>query len=122
MGSECFKFCFYPLKTYVLARFIKIAFFLLVRRWRKKGFDSASLYTLGIALIFVGMLVIVAAVLISVLGGGKGKVKGGGAIIIDPVPIIFGTDQKSLKTVLLLSLALTVMLVVVIVLYYLLLR
>jgi uncharacterized protein (TIGR00304 family) len=88
----------------------------------KKVFDSASLYTLGIALIFVGVLVIVAAVLLSVFGGGKGKVKGGGAIIIGPVPIIFGTDQKSLKTVLLLSLALTVMLVVAIVLYYLLLR
>lgn len=85
-------------------------------------FDSAFLYTLGIALIFVGVLVIVAAVLISVFGGGKGKVRGGGAIIVGPVPIIFGTDQKSLKTVLLLSLALTIMLVVAIVLYYLLLR
>jgi uncharacterized membrane protein len=73
-------------------------------------------------LMFVGVAVIVAAVLLSVLGGGKGKVKGGGAVIVGPVPIVFGTDVKSLKTVLLLSLALTVMLVVAIVLYYLLLR
>ncbi len=84
---------------------------------------SAALYALGIALIFVGVLIIVIAViLVSVSGGKKGKVKGGGAIIIGPIPIIFGTDKKSLKTVLLLSLALTVMLVVAMVLYYLLLK
>jgi uncharacterized protein (TIGR00304 family) len=85
--------------------------------------DSATLYALGIALIFVGVLVIViAVVLLAVSGAEKGKVHGGGAIIIGPVPIIFGTDKKSLKTVLLLSLALTVMLVVAMVVYYLLLR
>ena len=85
-------------------------------------FDSAVLYALGVALIFVGIMVIVAAVLLSVLDGGKGKVEGGGAVIIGPVPIVFGTDKKSLKTVLLLSLVLTVMFVVAMVLYYLLLR
>lgn len=88
----------------------------------KKVFNSASLYALGVLLIFVGVLIIVAAVLLSILGGGKGKVKGGGVIIIGPVPIIFGTDSKSLKTVLLVSLVLTVMIMVAIVLYYLLLR
>jgi uncharacterized protein (TIGR00304 family) len=85
--------------------------------------DSAALYALGIALIFVGVLIIVIAViLLSISGAKKGKVKGGGAIIIGPIPIIFGTDKKSLKTVLLLSLALTVLLVVVMILYHLLLR
>jgi uncharacterized protein (TIGR00304 family) len=86
--------------------------------------DSATLYALGIALIFIGVLIIIIAViLVSVSGAGKkGKVKGGGTILIGPVPIIFGTDKKSLKTVLLLSLALTVMLVVAMVVYYLLLR
>jgi uncharacterized protein (TIGR00304 family) len=85
--------------------------------------DAGVLYALGIALVFVGVLIIVVAViLLSVSGVKKGKVKGGGAIIIGPVPIIFGTDEKSLKTVLLLSLALTVMLVVAMVVYYLLLR
>jgi uncharacterized protein (TIGR00304 family) len=89
----------------------------------RKVIDSTALYALGIALIFVGVLVIVVAViLLSISGVKKGKVKGGGAIIIGPVPIIFGTDKKSLKTILLLSLALTVMLVVVMILYYLLLR
>jgi uncharacterized protein (TIGR00304 family) len=85
--------------------------------------DAGVLYALGIALIFVGVLIIIVAViLLSVSGAKKGKVKGGGAIIIGPVPIIFGTDEKSLKTVLLLSLALTVLLVVAMIVYYLLLR
>jgi uncharacterized protein (TIGR00304 family) len=85
--------------------------------------DSAVLYTLGLVLVFVGVaLIIIAVVLLSVSGARKGKVKGGGVILIGPVPIIFGTDKKSLKTVLLLSLALTVMLVVAMVVYYLLLR
>ena len=85
--------------------------------------DSAVLYTLGLVLVFVGVaLIIIAVVLLSVSGARKGKVKGSGAILIGPVPIIFGTDKKSLKTVLLLSLALTVMLVVAMVVYYLLLR
>jgi uncharacterized protein (TIGR00304 family) len=85
--------------------------------------DAGTLYALGIALVFVGVLIIIVTViLLSVSGAKKGKVKGGGAIIIGPVPIIFGTDEKSLKTILLLSLALTVMLVVAMILYYLLLR
>ena len=82
--------------------------------------DAGVLYALGIALVFVGVLIIIVAViLLSILGAKKGKVKGGGAIIIGPIPIVFGTDKKSLKTVLLLSLALTVMLVVAMVVYYL---
>jgi uncharacterized protein (TIGR00304 family) len=85
--------------------------------------DAGALYALGIALVFVGVLIIIVAViLLSVSGAKKGKVKGGGAIIVGPVPIIFGTDKESLRTVLLLSLALTVLLVVAMVVYYLLLR
>jgi uncharacterized protein (TIGR00304 family) len=83
--------------------------------------DAGVLYALGIALVFIGVLILLLAVVVlSVLSAKKGRVKGGGAIIIGPVPIIFGTDKKSLKTVLLLSLALTVLLVVAMVVYYLL--
>jgi uncharacterized protein (TIGR00304 family) len=85
--------------------------------------DAAVLYTLGLVLVFVGVaIIIIAVVLLSVSGVRKGKVKGGGAILIGPIPIVFGTDKKSLKTVLLLSLVLTVMLVIAMVVYYLLLR
>jgi uncharacterized protein (TIGR00304 family) len=106
-----------------LTRFIKNVIYFLGWRWEKEMADAGFLFAVGMALIFVGMLIIVLAVLLlSVLGAKKGKIRGGGAIIIGPVPIIFGTDKKSLKTVLLLSLALTILLVVAMVVYYLLLR
>jgi uncharacterized protein (TIGR00304 family) len=79
--------------------------------------------SVGIALILAGVVIIAVVVfLLSVRGAGKGKVRGGGAVIIGPIPIIFGTDKKSLKTVLLLSLALTVLLLVVMIAHYLLVR
>jgi uncharacterized protein (TIGR00304 family) len=74
-------------------------------------------------LILAGVVIIAVAVfLLSVRGTGKGKVRGGGAVIIGPIPIIFGTDKKSLRTILVLSLVLTVLLLVVIIVQYLLLR
>jgi uncharacterized protein (TIGR00304 family) len=73
----------------------------------------------GITLVFVGIVIIIAAVLLlSVRSVGKGKVRGGGAIIIGPIPIVFGTDKKSLKTVVLLALVLTIVLLVFMILYY----
>lgn len=78
---------------------------------------------MGIVLILAGVVIIAVAVfLLSVRGAGKGKVRGGGAVIIGPIPIIFGTDKKSLKTVLLMSLALTVLLLIIMIVHYLLLR
>jgi uncharacterized protein (TIGR00304 family) len=84
--------------------------------------DAGIFYLAGIALIFIGIIIIIAAVLLlSVRSAGKGKVRGGGAVIIGPIPIIFGTDRKSLKTILLLSIALTILLIVVMIINYLLL-
>jgi uncharacterized protein (TIGR00304 family) len=76
--------------------------------------DAGTLYSIGLSLVFVGIIVIVAVTLLIFISGskGKGKVRAGGAIIIGPVPIIFGTDRKSLKTILLLSITLTVLLII----------
>jgi uncharacterized protein (TIGR00304 family) len=85
--------------------------------------DSAAFYALGIALIFAGILMIVVAIiLLSISSGKKAGAKGGGVILIGPIPIIFGTDKNAFKTVLLLSLALTAILVVAMIMYYLFLR
>ncbi|MBC7130100.1 DUF131 domain-containing protein, partial [Candidatus Bathyarchaeota archaeon] len=43
---------------------------------------------------------------------GEAKVKGGGAILIGPFPIVFGTDKESLKAVLWLAIVLTVLLII----------
>ena len=86
--------------------------------------DAETLYSLGIALIFAGILIIILAIILTFLLNVKetGKVKGGGAIIIGPFPIIFGTDKESVKMILFLSLALTVLLIVAGVIFYLLSR
>jgi len=85
--------------------------------------DYAGLYTLGFGLIFVGVIILIlATILISTKGMKKGKVKASGVVIIGPVPIIFGTDKKSLKTILLFSVILTALFIVAMLFYYLLLR
>ena len=85
--------------------------------------NLAVFYALGIALIVVGIIVIIAAIIVvSTRGAGKGKVKGAGVIMIGPIPIIFGTDKKSVKTVLALALALVIALIIAMVVYYWLLR
>ena len=87
--------------------------------------DATVFYGVGLALIAVGIVIILAAVILaSTRGAGKGtegKVKAAGVIMIG-IPIIFGTDKKSVKSVLALALALTVALIVAFVLYYWLLR
>ena len=73
------------------------------------------LWNTGISLIFLGFgiaLIAVLWLLLSGVKGGKGKIKGGGAIIIGPVPIIFGTDKESVKIILLLSIILVALLLI----------
>ncbi len=86
--------------------------------------DFSTLYMVAFILIAVGVIIVVVSILVSAGKSGKnegekGKVKAAGVIMIGPIPIIFGTDKKSVKTVVALALALTIMLVVW---YYLMLR
>ena len=85
--------------------------------------EVAVFYALGVALIAVGIIIIVVAIILaSMRGAGKGRVKSAGIIVIGPVPIIFGTDKKSVKTVLVLALALTIAVIIAMVIFYWLLR
>jgi uncharacterized protein (TIGR00304 family) len=85
----------------------------------QKIMNAAGLYSLGIILVFVGVTVIIIALALLIVRGlgQKGKVKGGGAIIIGFIPIIFGTDKESLKKILLLSIVLVIVLIVAATLY-----
>jgi uncharacterized protein (TIGR00304 family) len=76
--------------------------------------DAGTLIGLGSTFIFVGVIIMVIAILLMFFSNakGKGKARGGGAIIIGPVPIVFGTDKESLRTVLLLAIALTALLII----------
>jgi len=76
---------------------------------------GVTLIILGFAISFIAMIWLV---LSGVRGGkGKGKVRGGGAVIIGPIPIIFGTDKESVKLILVLSIILVALLLVLTVLW-----
>lgn len=73
------------------------------------------LWNVGVSLIFIGFAIAFTAVfwlVLSSVKGGKGKVKGGGAIIIGLIPIIFGTDKESVKIILLLLIILVALLLI----------
>jgi uncharacterized protein (TIGR00304 family) len=74
------------------------------------------LFNVGAILLFIGFVTAFAAVILLAFTAmrGKGKVKGGGAVIIGPFPIIFGTDKESVKVLLLLSIALTTLILIVV--------
>ena len=74
--------------------------------------DVGMLYGLGTTLVFVGIVIVSAAVTLIVLSRGRktGRVKAGGVVIIGPIPIVFGTDKEIVKTILLLSIILTALL------------
>jgi uncharacterized protein (TIGR00304 family) len=83
--------------------------------------DATIFYIIGIVLIVVGVLIVVAVILgASAKGAKKGKVRGAGVIMIGPIPIIFGTDKDSVKTVMALALTLSVVFLIIFVLYWLL--
>ncbi|MEM2936616.1 MAG: DUF131 domain-containing protein [Candidatus Bathyarchaeia archaeon] len=72
------------------------------------------LFNLGLLLFLAGFAVTFIAILLlffSALKGG-GKVRGGGAVILGPLPIIFGTDKESVKILLILSIILITLLLI----------
>jgi len=70
---------------------------------------------MGVILLFAGFAIAFVAVIMLVITAmkEKGKVRGGGAVIIGPFPIIFGTDKEAVKILLLLSIALITLILVV---------
>lgn len=82
--------------------------------------SAQLLFYLGLALIFVGFGIVFVAALLLFFASTKnrGKIKGGGAIIIGPFPIVFGTDKESVKLLLVLSLVLITFLLVVMAFYH----
>jgi len=81
--------------------------------------NTQTLYSLGTALAFAGMLIMIVATALLLSKSGKTwKARGGGAIIIGPIPIVFGTDKQSLKTVQLLSIVLSTLLIVLVIMLH----
>ncbi len=70
------------------------------------------LIPIGIALMFVGFALVTVGLFLSVEGRGDGgtregsTVRGGGIIMIGPIPIVFGTDRQSASALMILAIAL----------------
>jgi uncharacterized protein (TIGR00304 family) len=90
--------------------------------------DLGVFYAVGFALVIAGIVLIVAAIIRASTrqhnkksereGESEGHVNAAGVIMIGPIPIIFGTDKKSVKTVLALALALSIVFLIILIIYY----
>lgn len=70
--------------------------------------EAASLTLLGLTLIVLGFILIFIAVIMIFFAGIRthGKMRGGGLVMVGPIPIIFGTDRETVKTLMILSIVL----------------
>lgn len=71
----------------------------------KRYMKSYELIPLGFVLVMAGVFLIIAGML-SQAKASDASVKGGGIIMIGPLPIIFGTDAQSVKIVIALAILL----------------
>lgn len=76
-----------------------------------------TLLNIGLLLVLIGFAVTLIAVILLAFTAvkGRGKIRGGGAVVIGPFPIVFGTDKESVKILLVLAIALVALLLVVMV-------
>ena len=72
------------------------------------------IFTVGLLLALAGFAVGILTFIIAVLRSarGAGRVRGGGVVMIGPVPIVFGTDKESTRILILLAIILMVVFVV----------
>jgi uncharacterized protein (TIGR00304 family) len=68
------------------------------------------LFSIGLLLVLAGIGLGLLAFAIALLRSarGTGRTRGGGIVMIGPVPIIFGTDRESTRTLVLLAIVLMV--------------
>ena len=81
-----------------------------------------KIITLGFILVLAGVLLLIIGMLSMAYhaiyksgageGAGETAVRGGGVIMIGPIPIIFGTDVGALKVVMILALLLMIVAVI----------
>jgi len=78
------------------------------------------MFEIGFGLTLVGLLVAFVAIILMITSGRKGErqVRGGGVLFIGPIPIIFGTDNQSVKVIMLLAIASIGMIAILMILPY----
>jgi uncharacterized protein (TIGR00304 family) len=70
--------------------------------------NEISIATIGFGLVFIGLvLALIAVILLATKSSNEGtKTRGGGILLIGPIPIIFGTDRESVKILVMLAIIL----------------
>ena len=70
--------------------------------------NEISIATIGFGLVLIGfVLALIAVILLATRSANAGtKARGGGILLIGPIPIIFGTDRESVKILVILSIVL----------------
>ena len=73
---------------------------------------DSLLFNIGLLLALAGFALAVVAIFIAILRSarGTGKMRGGGVVMIGPVPIVFGTDKESARILILLGIVLMIVL------------
>ncbi len=85
---------------------------------------SSELLIIGFVLVLAGTIILILGIVLAAARSKQGKdnLKSAGIIVIGPVPIVFGSDKKSIKTILVLSTTFTALLVAAMLVYYFLFR
>lgn len=67
-----------------------------------------SLANIGFILVVLGFIIALIAVFLLAFGGRGiwGKTRGGGILLIGPIPIIFGSDKESVRVLVVLAIVL----------------
>jgi uncharacterized protein (TIGR00304 family) len=73
---------------------------------------DSLLFNIGLLLALAGFALAIVAIFVAILRSSKGtgEVRGGGIVMIGPVPIVFGTDKGSIRILILLGIVLMIVL------------
>jgi uncharacterized protein (TIGR00304 family) len=73
---------------------------------------DSLLFNIGLLLALAGFALAIVAIFVAILRSAKGtgEVRGGGIVMIGPVPIVFGTDKGSVRILILLGIVLMIVL------------
>ncbi len=71
---------------------------------------DSLLFNIGLLLALAGFALAAVAIFVAILRSAKGtgRVRGGGVVMIGPVPIVFGTDKESVRVLILLGIVLMI--------------
>ncbi len=84
---------------------------------------ASTITSIGFLIFFIGIVLILMGMLLNIVKRGsrakrgdenekedeKGRVRGGGVVLIGPIPIVFGTDRKALLLAVAVALAFMVL-------------